>query len=203
MTDEEKVKEYATEIAKCKECRNHNFCHKIENEYLPKCEKWEWLFIGIKDGLAEGRKEKCLEQNKDGTIRPCEVMKENEELKAEIENLKKTYRKQRNRRIDELQKENEQLKQQVKEYLEMPCTSCCITESLESDLTDLNYQFVNLEAKTKVIEKENEILKNIISTVLDKEDICYICQMKGQVLPECMRIENSECLKNMISLWSK
>lgn len=27
----------------------------------------------------EGRREKCLEQNKDGTILPCEVMKENEE----------------------------------------------------------------------------------------------------------------------------
>ena len=37
------------------------------------------------DGLAEGRKEKCLEQNNDGTIRPCEVMKENAELKAQIE----------------------------------------------------------------------------------------------------------------------
>lgn len=53
------------------------------------------------------------------------------------------------------------------------------------------------------LKKENEILKNIISTILDKEDICYICKMKGQVLPECMRMENSECLENMISLWSK
>lgn len=84
------------------------------------------------DGLAEGRKEKCLEQNIDGTIRPCEVMND----------------------------------------------------------------YFNLT-------KEKEILKNIISTILDKDDICYICQMKGQVLPECMRMENSECLKNMISLWSK
>lgn len=46
--------------------------------------------------------------------------------------------------------------------------------------------------KNAILINENEILKNIISTVLDKEDICYICQMKGQVLPECMRMENSE-----------
>ena len=44
--------------------------------------------------------------------------KENEELKAEIENLKKTYRKQRNKRIDELQKENKQLKDQITDIKE-------------------------------------------------------------------------------------
>ena len=57
--------------------------------------------------------------------------------------------------------------------------------------------------RNTILINENEILKNIISTILDKDDICYICQMKGQVLPECMRMENSECLENMISLWSK
>lgn len=42
-----------------------------------------------------------------------------------------------------------------KEYSESPCTSCCITESLESDLSELNYQFVNLSANAKQLEKEN------------------------------------------------
>lgn len=42
--------------------------------------------------------------------RIAKLEKDNEELKAEIENLKKTYRKQRNKRIDELQKENAKLK---------------------------------------------------------------------------------------------
>lgn len=183
MTDEEKAKEITIRHFEITECcfedllPNKNFVYNFYN--------------GALKGLAEGRKV-------------------SEKYKTEIEKLKKNYKKQRNRRIDELQKknaelkkENEQLKQQVKEYLEMPCTSCCITEALESDLTDLNYQFVNLEAKTKVIEKENTIFKSIISIILDKEDICYICEMKAQVLPECMRMENSECLKNMISLWSK
>lgn len=40
------------------------------------------------DGLSDGRKEECFEQNNDGTIRPCEVMKENEELKAQIEKMR-------------------------------------------------------------------------------------------------------------------
>lgn len=57
--------------------------------------------------------------------------------------------------------------------------------------------------RNTILINENEILKNIISTIMNKDDICYICQMKGQVLPECMRMENSECLENMISLWSK
>ena len=57
--------------------------------------------------------------------------------------------------------------------------------------------------RNTILIKENEILKNIISIILDKEDICYICQMKGQVLPACKCMEDSECLENMISLWSK
>ena len=36
------------------------------------------------------------------------------ELQEEIKNLKKTYRKQRNKRIDELQKENAELKEKLK-----------------------------------------------------------------------------------------
>lgn len=84
-------------------------------------------------GLAEGRKEKCFEQNKDGTIRPCEVMKENEELhrdKTELTNLvtelktKVTELEKENKIIledndtlnkwvDKLRKENEQLKQKL------------------------------------------------------------------------------------------
>lgn len=141
MTDEEKAK------------KSFNKHITEDTCYLRKA-KINIYKDGYLDGLEEGRKEKCLDQNKDGRIRPCEVMKENEELKEQIEKMKNNYKKQRNRRIDELQ-------------------------------------------------KKNKILKNIISTILDKEDICYICKMKGQVLPECMRMENSECLKNMISLWSK
>lgn len=72
MTDEEKAEECAEEIYK----------------NLDKCRTKELMIDAYKDGylkgFAEGRKEKCLEQNKDGTIRPCEVMKDNEELKAKL-----------------------------------------------------------------------------------------------------------------------
>lgn len=81
MTDEEKVEEYYED----------NECYS----YLSEVEDFEEVFGFVKDrvkqayldGLAEGRKEKCLEQNKDGTIRPCEVMKENEQLKEQIEKM--------------------------------------------------------------------------------------------------------------------
>lgn len=77
MTDEEKLAEKII-CSKCSDDINRNYihchaCHRCDD------------FI---KGLAEGRKEKCLEQNKDGTIRPCEVMKENAELKAQIEKMK-------------------------------------------------------------------------------------------------------------------
>lgn len=65
MTDEEKANEY------------------FKN--LDDCRTKELMIDAYLDGLAEGRKEKCLEQNKDGTIRPCELLKENEELKERLQ----------------------------------------------------------------------------------------------------------------------
>ena len=67
MTDEEKAEEYANA------CRG-----KIKDIH------WQDVKYAVLYGLSEGRKEKCFEQNKDGTIRPCEVMKDNEELQKEI-----------------------------------------------------------------------------------------------------------------------
>ena len=67
---------------------------------------------------------------------------------------------------------------------------------------DTNMTMEEVESQLEK-QKENSILKNIISEIIKENDICYICQMKGQVLPECKCMENSECLKNMISLWSK
>lgn len=74
MTDEEKAKNYFEDSKDYYDSREPITDRQLRQIYL--------------DGLAEGRKEKCLEQNKDGTIRPCEVMKENEELKKENEQLK-------------------------------------------------------------------------------------------------------------------
>lgn len=122
MTEKEKAEEYATEISRCKECRNHNFCHKIENEYLPKCEKWEWLFIGIEKGLAEGRKEEVKnvkELNKEQINRIFEQQKEIENLEKENAKLKRDNKLSEEiiigeqQEINELKKEIEKLKAQV------------------------------------------------------------------------------------------
>lgn len=128
------------------------------------------------DGTAEGRKE-GYEQGKNN--------------ERELQCGKKNYEKD----IVKLEKENEELNEQLKNnpYVQI----------LQNEKSEMAEDFAKQIEKMKVIEKENPILKSIISTILDKEAICYICQMKGQVLPECMRMENSECLKNMISLWSK
>lgn len=72
MTDEEKAEKYFEDSKDYYDSREPITDRQLRQIYL--------------DGLAEGRKEKCLEQNNDGTIRPCEVMKENEELKEQLQN---------------------------------------------------------------------------------------------------------------------
>lgn len=89
MTEEEKAEEYADKILSdskypfifSKE-KVKEYIIKVYSDSLKCCEN------AYKKGLAEGREEKCLEQNNDGTIRPCEVMKENEQIKAQIEKMK-------------------------------------------------------------------------------------------------------------------
>lgn len=78
MTDEEK----ASDIYDiCLEKKSICCIRKMGEETCSKCKTYKMYKLG----LEEGRKEECLEQNKDGTIRPCEVMKENEELKEMFE----------------------------------------------------------------------------------------------------------------------
>ncbi len=67
---------------------------------------------------------------------------------------------------------------------------------------DTNMTMEEVESQLEK-QKENTILKKIIYEIIKENDICYICQMKGQVLPACKCMEDSECLKNMIYLWSK
>ena len=75
------------------------------------------------------------------------------ELKEEIENLKKTYCKQRNKRIDDLQKENAELKQENK----------VLAQNLE-DTEILNKTY---EKRFSKLEKENAELKGEADSVLD------------------------------------
>lgn len=82
MTDEEKAKEITMKHFEITECCFENLLPNKSYVYN--------FYNGVLKGLAEGKKEKCLEQNNDGTIRPCEVMKENEQLKAQNESLADT-----------------------------------------------------------------------------------------------------------------
>lgn len=67
-----------------------------------------------------------------------------------------------------------------KEYSESPCTSCCIIERLESDLSELNYQFVNLTANAKELKEENAELKAMFDFVC-KQRFGYAWNMNKDV----------------------
>ena len=68
----------------------------------------------IEQEVTKARQEKCFEQNKDGTIRPCEVMKENVELKKNAENQQKISME----RFFEIKRLNEQIEKMK------CCTNC-------------------------------------------------------------------------------
>lgn len=120
MTEKEKAEEY---------CKNSKDFVKYTSETYKSRLKKAYL-----DGLAEGKKEKCLEQNIDGTIRPCEVMKENTELKE----LHKSDKESLQLIID---KTNEQI------------------EQLSNDNHVLKTSFICQKEQIEKLEKENAELK--------------------------------------------
>lgn len=135
MTDEEKsimeewtvtqeeaeAEKYANE-KHCKKCIDFAEC--VESAIEDRCKTYCESYKDYLNGLTKERKEAAshlLEnwcRNEDDYCPHLKQLeKDNEELKAKLKNLKKTYRKQRNKRIDELQKENAELKKD-KEYLD-------------------------------------------------------------------------------------
>ena len=106
MTDEEKAEEYVIK---------RPFIHLLgRNTFFIQKEFKDAILWA----LAEGRKEKCFEQNKDGTIRPCEVMKENEQLKEQNKTILEDN-DTLNKWVDDLRKENENYKMAENESLEI------------------------------------------------------------------------------------
>ena len=76
------------------------------------------------------------------------------ELKEEIENLKKTYCKQRNKRIDDLQKENAELKQENKVLAQNLEDTEILNKAYEKRFNDLEKE--NAELK-KQLEMSNKV----------------------------------------------
>lgn len=114
-------------------------------------------------------KKECMEQKKDGTLKDCELAKENEQLKAEIENLKKAYRKQRNKRIDDLQKENEQLKKEISVLLS--CKNC--PENKGGYICDKEYNDKCLAQKIEYIKELEEQIEKMKSDVQELSNNKY------------------------------
>lgn len=171
MTDEEKAEEW---------CKNN--CGVWVKDCNFACNGKQ----GVLYGLAEGRKEKCLEQNNDGTIRPCEVMKENEKLKEElkrfsnvdeINNLQTVIQNKDRKRIHKLEKENNNLKKEI--------------EKLKNEKLNLKTKYDEVKFFNEIFEggiygasqilQENEQLRlqkeQLEKTVKDKDEVIH--QMKN------------------------
>lgn len=87
-----------------------------------------------------------------------------------------------------------------KEYSEIPCTSCCITESLESDLSDLSANVKELEkenaelkAKIEELKKDKEWLDNT-----NNEQTKVILKLNEQIkLIESVAAANADLIQKM------
>ena len=141
-------------------------------------------------------KKECMEQKKDGTLKDCPIVKENEELKAKIENLKKTYRKQRNKRIDELQKRNAELKKEISVLLS--CSNC--PENKGGYICEKEYNDKCLSQKIEYIKE----LKEQIEKMKCCEN-CKHCEFKivsdGSTRAICKQLKGDVCLSNNYEYW--
>ena len=55
-------------------------------------------------------------------------------------------------------------------------------------------------------ERENKIavLKNIIlDAMAEQTAFCLLCKNKGQILPECKRMKDKDCLQHLVELYEK
>lgn len=79
---------------------------------------------------------------------------------------------------------------------------------LEAEISKRDECIDNLEADNKdaageleLWQRENAVLKQILDNVMKISDVCSLCAMKGQSLPDCKCSTNVECIKNLIKLW--
>lgn len=86
-----------------------------------------------------------------------------------------------------------------------------LQEELESKTVDLVNLYRDLSLITEAANnwenlangylEENQVLKSILLAVMEKHDICSLCESKGQYLPECTCMKNDECLIHIQNLW--
>lgn len=54
----------------------------------------------------------------------------------------------------------------------------------------------------QMLIKENKTMKTILLDVFKKHgDLCSLCEVKGQKLPECKCMKDNECLEHIIELY--
>lgn len=127
---------------------------RMGEETCNKCKTYQMYRLG----LAEGRKEKCFEQNKDGTIRPCEVMKDNEELKEDVESLASINIKAQNIIAE--------LKTQIENYQLAENESKEIIDDLKAQIIDIKEDVERERNKQRRLE--NDFTTDILNNLLNK-----------------------------------
>lgn len=123
------------------------------------------------------------------------------ELEEEIENLKKTYRKQRNKRIDDLQKENAELKDLLQRK-EMLLTSAEITAhnegadkiALLKENAELKKQQFTLKSERNTFLAQNEQYEK------DLADFNENLTKAKEIICEYVRLANLE-KEDTVAIW--
>lgn len=57
--------------------------------------------------------------------------------------------------------------------------------------------------EVKELENKIAVLKNIIFDAMVGQEFCLLCKKKGQILPECKRMRNKDCLQHLVELYKK
>lgn len=157
------------------------------------------------DGLSDGRKEECFEQNNDGTIRPCEVMKENEQLKEDVlekQDLINDYVMD-NAKLEkenaELKAEKQQIQEQVKKILlDENAETGDIRKLIGMDWYDVK-EIEQLKYNLKCRNDELAESKAEIKQIIERERVVpehYLCEMIEKCKELKAQVEKMKCCAN-------
>lgn len=150
MTKEEKTSDiYDICLERKSICCNR----KMGEENCSKCKTYKMYKLGLAEGRKENEelKEKIESLTLAYTLTVDKSVVREKELEKEIDKLKDDYKKQRNRRIDELQKENAELKEQINQ--------------LSNDNHILKTSFILQQEQIAELEKQNKSLKDTLQAI--------------------------------------
>lgn len=100
--------------------------------------------------------------------------------------------------ISFLEKENAALKAQI----ESPCTSCCLTETLEQSLDEMNYQIVNQDAEIRQLKEQIEKMKCCGNSTMRRFNM-LVFQLKKEWYEKIKNGEKTVEYREVKDYWTK